>query len=68
MRREKKPNIHVSSSHLDDARCSPHADKVSPLQDGSEAALQHDDSPQHFLVEEGLQTLALRLAQEHLAE
>lgn len=57
----------IISCYLDDTRCSSHTDKVSPLQDGSEAALQHDDTPQHLLVEKGLQTLAFRLPQEHLA-
>lgn len=56
----------TTSSHLDDTGGSPHANKVLPLQDGPEAALQRDDSPQDFLVEEGLKTLTLRLSQEHL--
>lgn len=54
------------TSHLDDKGGSPHLNKVLPLQDGPEAALQRDDSPQDFLVEEGLKTLTLRLPQEHL--
>lgn len=41
-------------------------DKVLPLQDGSEAALQRDDSPQDLLVKERLETLTLGLSQEHL--
>lgn len=53
-------------SHLDDAGSLPHVDKVLPLQDGSEAALQHNDSPQNLLVQERLEALTLRLPQEHL--
>lgn len=53
-------------SHLDDAGSLPHVDKVLPHQDGSEAALQRDDSPQDLPVKERLEALALRLPQEHL--
>lgn len=52
--------------HLDDPSGSPHAEEVLPLQHGPEAALQSHDPPQHLLVEEGLQTVALCLPQEHL--
>lgn len=54
------------TSHLDDTGRLPHVNKVLPLQDGPEALLQCDDSPQDFLMEEGLKTLTLRLPQEHL--
>lgn len=53
-------------SHLDDAGSVPHAHKVLPLQDSSEAALQRNDPPQDLLVQEGLEALSLRLPQEHL--
>ena len=59
-------HLPFTASHLDCRSSSSHVDKVLPLQDGPEAALQRDDSPQHFLVEEGLKTLTLRLPQEHL--
>lgn len=53
-------------SHLDGAGRSPHVHKVLPLQNGSEAALEHDDPPQHLLMQERLEALALHLPQEHL--
>lgn len=56
----------TATSHLDDRGRSSHVDKVLPLQDGPEAALQRDDSPQDLLMEEGLKTLALHLPQKHL--
>lgn len=59
-------HLPITTSHLDCRGSSSHVDKVLPLQDGPEAALERDDSPQHFLVEEGLKTLTLRLPQEHL--
>lgn len=58
----------TTAPHLDDTGGSPHAEEVLPLQDGPEAALQRHDPPQHLLVEEGLETVALRLPQEHLGD
>lgn len=55
-------------AHLDGAGGSPHAEEVLPLQDGPEAALQRHYPPQHLLMEEGLETVALRLPQEHLRD
>lgn len=56
----------ISTSHLDGTSGSSHADKVLPLQDGPESALQRDDASQDLLMEERLKTLALSLPQEHL--
>lgn len=60
--------ICTAAPHLDDTGGSPHAEEVLPLQDGPEAALQRHYPPQHLLVEEGLETVALRLPQKHLRD
>lgn len=60
--------ICTTAPHLDDTGGSPHAEEVLPLQDGPEAALQRHYPPQHLLVEESLETVALRLPQKHLRD
>lgn len=60
--------IYSTAPHLDNAGGPPHAEEVLPLQDGPEASLQRHYAPQHLLVEEGLQTVALRLPEEHLRD
>lgn len=59
--------ICTTAPHLDNAGSSPHVEEVLPLQDGPKAALQRYYPPQHLLVEEGLETVALRLPQKHLS-
>lgn len=53
--------VMIKKLHLDADCRLPHSDKLLPLQPRSESLLQHDDDPEDFSVEHGLQPLTLSL-------